>query len=161
MKGCLLRFVLVAVFAAGACSRPRPAPPAPAADAAQAELARLQGAWRIEASWWNGTPEPEAARTVTILFQGDKCVTVDRDGNRLEETVRVRPEQAPKGIDRWGKDAGPPAPGIYALEGDTLRWCSAGGANPTRPNVFASEPGSRHSLLVLRRVRPSETPAAQ
>ena len=93
----------------------------------------------------------DIARTVTVLFQGDKFVVIDKDGNRQEETIQLRPDENPKAIDRWGKDGGRPSPGIYALDGDTLQWCSAGGGSPVRPTAFASQPGSRHSLLVLRR----------
>jgi uncharacterized protein (TIGR03067 family) len=114
-------------------------------------LAKLQGTWRIESSTWNGVREPEAAKSVTIVFQGEKFIVVDKDGNRQEETIRLMPDRNPKAIDCWSKDGGQPAPGIYSLEGDTLRWCSAGGGNRTRPTSFASQPGSRQSLLVLRR----------
>ena len=44
-----------------------------------------------------------------------------------------------------------PAPGIYSLEGDTFKWCSAGGSNKVRPTSFASTSGSKQSLMVLRR----------
>jgi uncharacterized protein (TIGR03067 family) len=119
-------------------------------DLAKADLDQLQGAWRIESSWWNGAPEPAAARSITILFQGNQFIVVDRDGNRQEETIELMPDRDPKAIDHWAKGGGR-APGIYSLEGDTFRWCSAGGGNKARPTTFTSVPGSRHSLMVLRR----------
>src|SRR5436305_1101544 len=95
-------FVVLALLSAAGCSRPR-APQAAAAaavprDLAQEDLARLQGTWRIESSWWNGAPEPAVARSVTILFQGDRLIVVDKDGNRQEETIRLMPGQNPKAI---------------------------------------------------------------
>lgn len=84
--------------------------------------------------------------------QDDKFICVDIDGNRLpEDTIKLMPDQNPKAIDCWSKGQGQAAPGIYSLEGDTLKWCSASGNNKVRPTSFASEPGSKQSLMVLRR----------
>jgi uncharacterized protein (TIGR03067 family) len=114
-------------------------------------LAKLQGTWRIETSVWNGRPDPEIVRSITVLFQGEKFIVIDRDGNRQEERIKLMPEQNPKAIDCWSKGGGQAAPGIYSLEGDVFRWCSAGGSNKVRPTAFASAPGSKQSLMVLRR----------
>jgi uncharacterized protein (TIGR03067 family) len=154
MKAVSLCFVAIVLLSSAACARQRPAAATPAAprNLATADLERLQGTWRIESSWWNGAAEPEAARSVTILFQGDKFIVVDRDGNRQEETIKLMPEQNPKAIDCWSKGGGgQAAPGIYSLEGDVFRWCTAGGGNRVRPTAFASKPGSKQALLVLRR----------
>jgi uncharacterized protein (TIGR03067 family) len=121
-------------------------------DLAKQDLDKLQGTWRVESSLWNGVREPEAAKSVTYIVQGDKFICVDRDGNRMEEDrIKLMPEQSPKAIDYWSKGRGQAAPGIYALEGDTFIWCSAGGNNRLRPPSFASESGSKQSLMVLRR----------
>src|SRR5260370_15369884 len=98
-------------------------------------------------------------RSVMILFQGDKFVLVDKDGNRQEETIKLIPDQDPKAINCSSKGGDQAAPGIYSLEGDTFRWCSAGGNNAVRPTSFASERGSKQSLMVLRREKsPRPTP---
>jgi uncharacterized protein (TIGR03067 family) len=117
------------------------------------DLEKLQGTWRIESSIWNGAEEPEIAKTVTIHFQGESFIVVDRDGNRQEEKIKLMPEQNPKAIDCTSKAGGRTAPGIYSLEGDTFKWCSSGGSIRIRPASFSSQPGSKHSLLVLRRSR--------
>ncbi len=156
MKCCRLVNVAVVLFSATACSRSRPPQAAAAArglasDPAQQELARFQGTWQVESSVWNGVPEPPAAWAVTLRFEGNMLIMLDRDGKRgPEETTQLLPDRNPKAIDRWTLD-GPAGPGIYSLEGDTLRWCSAGGKNKVRPTAFASEPGSRQSLMVSRR----------
>jgi uncharacterized protein (TIGR03067 family) len=159
-----LSFVVITMLSATGCSGPRSPEPAARAgepsaattpvgssDRAKEDLNKLQGTWRIESSFWNGVREPAVARSVTILFQDDKFIVVDKDGNRQVETIKLMPEQNPKAIDSWRKGADQPSPGIYSLVGDTLRWCSAGGSKKTRPTSFASEPGSRRSLMVLRR----------
>jgi uncharacterized protein (TIGR03067 family) len=144
-----LSLLAVAALCAAACSRARP--PAATADPGRGDLDELQGAWVIESSVWNGVPEPAAARTVTIRFEGDKFVVLDKDGNRQEETIKLMPGREPKAIDCWSKGGSRAAPGIYTLAGETFKWCSAGGGNTVRPTAFASPPGSKQSLMVLRR----------
>jgi uncharacterized protein (TIGR03067 family) len=147
-------FVALALLSTTACSRSRPPEAAAFAqprDLAKEELEKLRGTWRIESSWWNGVPESEAARSVAILFQGDKFIVVDKDGNRQEETIRLMPDRTPKAIDCWGKGGGEASPGIYELEGDTFRWCSPLGSPKVRPTSFSAQPGSRQYLMVLRR----------
>jgi uncharacterized protein (TIGR03067 family) len=165
MRMLLLSLLALAPISTAACSRARfpetePGDPRAGAkksdgpgDLAEEELHKLQGSWQVASSIWNGVPEPAAARTVTYLFQGDKVIVLDRDGNRYqEETIKLMSDQTPKAIDCWGKDGSQAAAlGIYSLEADTLQWCSAKAANKVRPTSFGSEPGSRHSLMVLRR----------
>ena len=154
MRWLPVSFVFVAMIAVGACSGPRsPEGEASAAplDLAKQDLDKLQGTWRMESSFWNGVEDPEIAKTVTILFQDDKFIVVDRDGNRQQERFKLMPDRNPKAIDYWSKGGSQPAPGIYSLEGDTFKWCSAGGSNKVRPTSFASTSGSKQSLMVLRR----------
>jgi uncharacterized protein (TIGR03067 family) len=155
MKRHLLIVVVLALVSTTACSRrrsPQAAAPAAPPDLAKEELDKLQGTWRIESSVWNGVRDPESAKSITIRFQGDKFIVVDKDGIRhSEETIQLMPDQNPKAIDCWSKGGGPAAPGIYTLDGDTFTWCSAGGTNKVRPTAFASNAGSRQSLMVLRR----------
>ncbi len=146
---------IIAFLCASACSGPRS--PESVAEAGTSESAKhdsefLQGTWRIESSFWNGVEDSEIAKSVKILFQGDKFIVVDRDGNRQEERIKLIPDQNPKAIDCWSKASdGQANPGIYSLEGDTFKWCSAGGGNKARPTSFASNPGSKQSLMILRR----------
>jgi uncharacterized protein (TIGR03067 family) len=147
-------FVALALLSTTACSRSRSPGAAAFAqprDLAKEDLDKLRGTWRIESSWWNGVPESEAAKSVTILFQGDKFIVVDKDGNRQEETIRLMPDQTPKAIDCWSKGGGRASPGIYELDGHTFRWCSPLGSPKVRPTSFSSQPGSRQYLMVLRR----------
>ena len=154
MKWPPLFFVVLVLSSLPACSRlrsPAAAPPAASGDLAKSELDRLQGSWRIESSLWNGVADPEVVKSVTIVIQGDNFIWLDRDGKRRMDTIRLMPEQNPRAIDYWSKGENPASFGIYSLEGDTFTWCSAGGNNKIRPTSFASERGSRQSLMVLRR----------
>jgi uncharacterized protein (TIGR03067 family) len=148
--------MLVALITVSACSgRHSPEGEASAAtsDLAKQDLDKLQGAWRIESSMWNGVEEPPIAKKSKILFEDDKLIQVDIDGIRLPpQPIKLMPDQNPKAIDFWSRDGGGQAsPGIYSLDGDVFKWCSAGGSNKVRPTSFASTPGSKVGLMVLRR----------
>lgn len=147
--------LFITLITTSACSGPRsPEGEASAAtsDPAKQDLDKLQGTWRIESSMWNGVEEPPIAKKLKIIIQDDKFIQVDIDGNRLSNTIKLMPGQTPKAIDFWSWDGdGRASPGIYSLEGDTFKWCSAGGSNKVRPTSFASTPGSKQSVMVLRR----------
>ena len=155
MKRNVLSVVIIAVLSSTACSRLRSAGATNSTkpvDLAKEDLDKLQGTWRIESSVWNGVPERGVALSVTLIFQGDKLTWVDKDGIHYEEdTIKLMPDQSPKAFDNWSKARGQAAPGIYSLEGDTFKWCSAGGGNKVRPTSFSSPPGFKQSLMLLRR----------
>jgi uncharacterized protein (TIGR03067 family) len=158
MKWLLFSFPVLALLSLAGCSE-SPAAKLVGSSAptrpTDRDLDLLQGTWRIESSIWNGIAEPEIAKTVTILFEGDNFIVVDRDGNRLTERIHLMPDQNSKSIDSTSQTQGRRSPGIYSLEGDVFKWCSAGGNNPIRPTSFFSGPGSKRSLMVLRRVKKS------
>jgi uncharacterized protein (TIGR03067 family) len=155
MKRHFQSFVVIALLSTTACSRPRSPVAATSVapgDQVKEDLDKLQGTWRLESSVWNGVPERGVAQSVTLIFHGDKLTWVDKDGiHYQEDTIKLIPDQSPKAIDNWSKGRGQAAPGIYSLEGDTFKWCSAGSDNKVRPTLFASKPGSRQSLMLLRR----------
>jgi uncharacterized protein (TIGR03067 family) len=152
----LFSFPVLACLSVAGCSEPRTVKAAASSAAKRRvdpDLGKLQGTWRIESSTWNGVDDPEIAKSVTIIFEGDKFIVVDRDGNRQTETIRLMPDHNPKSIDCTSQTPGRLLPGIYSLEGDVFTWCSAGGANTIRPTSFASQRGSKQSLMVLRRAK--------
>jgi len=96
--GCLA--VVVSMSVSG-CSEPRfPQSLARAASPSPTDpdLAKLQGTWRIESSAWNGIEDPAIAKSVTIVFEGDKFSTVDIDGIRMPETIKLMPDQNSKAL---------------------------------------------------------------
>ena len=155
MKGHFLLFVVIALLSTTACSRQRSSDAeifAALGDLAKEDLDKLQGTWRIESSVWNGVPERGVALSATLIFQGSKLTWVDNDGiHYQEDTIKLMPDQSPRAIDNWSKGHGQAAPGIYSLEGDTFRWCSAGADNKVRPTSFESKPSSKQNLMLLRR----------
>jgi uncharacterized protein (TIGR03067 family) len=155
MKRHFQSFMVIALLSTTACSGPHipvAAISAAPGDLAKVDLDKLQGTWRMESSVWNGVPERDVALRITLIFQGDKLIWVDKDGIQYQEdTIKLMPDQSPKAIDNWNKGRGQARPGIYSLEGDTFKWCCPGEGGKVRPTLFASKLGSRHSLMVLRR----------
>src|SRR6516162_4714305 len=108
MRYLSVSFLIVTLISIGACSGPHsPEGEASAAtsDLAKQDLDKLQGAWRIESSMWNGVEEPPIAKKVKIIFQDDKLIQVDIDGIRLPpQPIKLMPDQNPKAIDFWSRD---------------------------------------------------------
>ena len=95
MRWLLVSIPIVALSTVTGCSEPRS--PGAAARASSpkvtgSDLDQLHGTWRIETSTWNGVEDPEIAKSVTIHFQGDKFIIVDRDGNRHYQTLQWIPK---------------------------------------------------------------------
>ena len=113
------------------------------------DLDQLQGEWRIELLVWDGVSNAQAGGVV-YKFEANKFIAVEANGARHVETIKLMPSQGQKAIDCWD-ESGRHVPGIYALKGDKLTWCVAGGGNKKRPTSFSSHPGSKQSLMVFRR----------
>ncbi len=132
--------------------------PAPARRAAvDAELRRLEGAWRFVALETEGTPLalPAVRRQPGLVLRGDRFVS--RGGEFVERgEFHVDPTVTPKTIDitlQDGPGAGSTLLGIYELQGDTYRVCMGLPGRP-RPATFATGEGSGTVLEVLRRDEP-------
>lgn len=117
----------------------------------------LDGTWQVQRREYDGddnnfsdTNFVIAAGVITARQkQGDKEVA----GAELRFTLN--PGKEPKTIDvttqRQGKAVR--LVGIYRIDGDTARICLAKEGEP-RPSEFVSEKGSKHELIVLRRLKP-------
>jgi uncharacterized protein (TIGR03067 family) len=71
-----------------------------------------------------------------------------------QATFQIDPTKSPKTIDYTqiieSKTQGRIIPGIYEIEGDTLRVCRTTGSN-VRPTEYSAAARSGHVLLVLKR----------
>ena len=52
---------------------------------------------------------------------------------------------------RGGRDDGKTAKGIYELDGDTLKWCTASPGKGERPTGFTADAGSERLFVTLKR----------
>lgn len=124
------------------------------AEAVRAEQKRFEGTWRIVSIVIGGTAVPGVNFEDTRLtFEADRFVTKAKE--TVEGTFVLDPTATPKTIDiKLGNDPTQPiiVRGIYTLEGDTYRLCSAPPGRP-RPTEFSSKAGSEQALQVLTRVK--------
>jgi uncharacterized protein (TIGR03067 family) len=134
------------------------------ADAAKEEMRLLQGEWDLlERVAPDGKPtrydddggsSPGGMHHCTLIFNGD---TASTDGawpdhsDELKGRCRLNPKRRPKTINfvlldgsfPLGEWKGRTTPGIYELEGDSLRLCLPKSPDEGRPTHFEPEGGSR------------------
>ena len=146
---CLLALVLGAlavVLLLPAEQPPAPPPTARAAATPEADRERLQGAWQVVALEFAGQPLPTEG--MQVVFTGDRCAVLNQGKPGVAKTYALDPSRDPKMIDMVS-DLGVSTPGIYALDGDTLKICL--GESADRPSEFVTEPGVDTLLFILRR----------
>jgi uncharacterized protein (TIGR03067 family) len=124
------------------------------ADAGRRELA---GTWQAVSYALDGKPASSDdmkqikliidAQGKTSAFRGDQLF--------IASTTEIDPSQSPMTMDitfTIGDNNGKTALGIYKIEGGVLTICRSGPGQP-RPNEFASDPGSGHTLMSYRKER--------
>ena len=97
-------------------------------DPVQAELKKLDGAWKQIDALYQGEriPEQWSQRTPTVyyVFTRDKCVELHNDQVNGEITIKIDPTKNPKTLDvtgTEGKHKGKTVLCIYELTDDTLK----------------------------------------
>jgi len=141
------------------------------ADAAKEELRILQGEWDLveratadgtvtTVNENNGDPSVKDMHQCKLIFQGD-TVTTDGDwpdlSAELKGKCRLNPKRRPKSIDFVLLDTSFPlrewkgrtTPGIYELEGGSLRLCLPESCDERRPTCF--EAGGDNWVYTFRR----------
>jgi uncharacterized protein (TIGR03067 family) len=118
-------------------------------------------AWRKQLlGTWEGavvSDEETGARRATIrelTITMDKISATDGDGRSLGEgSYKLAEEGGLLTIDATGVN-GPAMNqtmlGIWKLEGNTLRWCSANGGKP-RPTEFKTRPSGPYLMILTRK----------
>ena len=77
-------------------------------------------------------------------------------GREVVSTYTLDPSTTPKSIDMT--TGGRTKPGIYDLQGDTLRLCMSENTDE-RPTAFDSQPNSVNDVvLTMKRVKPDASP---
>jgi uncharacterized protein (TIGR03067 family) len=112
----------------------------------------IQGTWLPVKAELRGEPmKDEILKSITLKLDSGKYeVTAE---NVDKGTYTVDPAAKPKTIDVTGVEgpnAGRKIPGIYELDGDTLRICYGLGGSP-RPTEFKSPTGTKTFLVTYKR----------
>jgi uncharacterized protein (TIGR03067 family) len=119
----------------------------------------LQGAWRatsVEAGGKAFKPE----RDSITFFEGDAFTVKKGDGVQVKGTFKIDTSKNPRTIDltvtggQVEGDKGKVVRGIYQVDKEALRWCTAEPGDETRPKEFTTKEGSKQSLIVFKRKEP-------
>jgi uncharacterized protein (TIGR03067 family) len=146
----MTRFVLVlSGLAALLCMSAAPA------DKAAADKEKIQGTWKFISILDQGTEQqvPEENR---LVITADVMKIVYPKDAPMGWKYTIDPSKDPRQMDWFTEiDPGRPIhqPGIYSLDGDTLKICSTAAGKP-RPTRFESKRGDFGGLWVLKRVPP-------
>lgn len=121
---------------------------------AKADLDRLQGTWVLVAMEHEGDESPaDAFEGWTAEYRGNQVTLRAGDNTRRRGIVTLDPERNPKAINTWDKD-GPyedqTVPGIYQLDGDTMKLCFAR-PGEERPTEFTTKRGKAFLYCVYKR----------
>jgi uncharacterized protein (TIGR03067 family) len=123
-------------------------------DAALAERQRLVGVWKGHAVEGTGEkPGGPVKLTVTITLEQISAVQDDKK-DLGAGSYKLNPAAQPKRLDGTYVRGQVPKglyQGIYQLEGDTLKWCTALPRGKEPPREFRTEKGIY--LMILKRER--------
>ena len=120
------------------------------------ELIRFGGTWRFAELEIGGTKVPPGSFAANrLILQGDRFLSTD-PRETAAGYYKIDPTRVPKTIDvvfTSGSPKGTTVRGIYELTDDTYKTCISGDDQP-RPEKFASTPGSKYALEVLKKEKP-------
>ena len=127
---------------------------APRDDAPRDDADRLDGVWKVVSAEDGGRKTPEEVVKELRLTVARDVITYKVGEKSTRWRYKLDPEKKPKWIDLT--DEGRVMPGIYEVDGDTLRICFSERGGDDRPTAFESKPNSSNDvLIVLKRDRPT------
>lgn len=136
-----------------------PAVRSEASPVVKADLARLQGEWSMVSGVADGYVIPDAMLKNSQRTCQDDVTTVMLGGQLiLKAKFTLDPTKTPKTVDYAvidGPTKGKKHLGIYALDGDTVKFCF-GDPDGARPTEFASKTGDRNTATVWQRKKAAD-----
>jgi uncharacterized protein (TIGR03067 family) len=127
---------------------------AAAHDSPRSDLENLQGTWLLIAMEKDGENVPaEEFKDYKSVYEENRLTLMAGDSVRRRGLVTLEPSRKIKAINTWDQD-GPYAdqtvPGIYELDGDTLKLCFARPGDK-RPKEFTTKSGTGFLFCVYKR----------
>jgi uncharacterized protein (TIGR03067 family) len=116
----------------------------------------LQGIWRPTSAESRGQVLKAATDSVTIL-EGDAFAVKKGDVVQVKGTFKIDASKSPRHIDltvtggQVESDKGKVVRGIYQVDGNMLKWCTAEAGEETRPTEFATKEGTKISLMTFKK----------
>lgn len=141
----IVTFLLVAVGSGGVADDAKDA-------AIRKEKKNFVGTWKLVSCEAEGEKTPEEilkGEVVRWRITDDTIFSTVENENIGEDKYALDPSASPKTIDLADKE-GRRTPGIYLLEGDTLKVCMNEGSKD-RPKEFASRPDTHLTVWVFKR----------
>lgn len=124
---------------------------------AAADSAALQGSWSMIAGAADGLPlPPDYVRQMRRVFAGREVTVTMGEQLFFKATVVLNGSGPVRTIDyhmTGGQTAGALQLGIFAIAGDTVRFCF-GAPNAPRPSDFTTTAGDGRTLSTWVRARP-------
>jgi uncharacterized protein (TIGR03067 family) len=127
-------------------------------DGTKTDVDKLQGDWMAVAGENSKEKFDKELATIKLTVKGDH-LTLRLGSDLIQATFKLDATKNPRHIDfkvAEGPGKGETFPGIYALEGESVKLCFSEPKQP-RPTEFAAEgrPGLR-TLLILRQAVPGK-----
>lgn len=125
-------------------------------DLIRTERNAIAGIWMIDSIEFDGKKQPSDPKgpKLSVVMGSDGTLKVQQGRQTIiEAKTEINPTKAPKAIDisyTSGGRKGQSSLGIYEIDGDTFRICTAR-AGKERPAAFKSVPGSGCVLTVYKR----------
>jgi uncharacterized protein (TIGR03067 family) len=125
-------------------------------DEAKKVQEKLQGTWKALTVERRGESNKDD-EDHRLIFDGNKFSVKRADQTMIQGTFKLDPSKNPKEIDmkitedETGKHKGKTAAGIYALDGDTLKWCVAEPGTTERPKEFSAPADTKLMFVTLKR----------
>ena len=125
-----------------------------AGDPPMTDLDRLQGTWILVAMEREGEPVPaEDLNKGNAVYEQNRITLREGERVRRRGIVTLDASRKPKAINTWDRD-GPyedqTVPGIYELDGDTLKLCF-GRPGSERPKEFSTKAGPGVLFCIYKR----------
>jgi uncharacterized protein (TIGR03067 family) len=142
----LLVFFLLVVATPGLCASDK--------DSGEGDLAKLQGQWVVVSLEHRGhVAEPADFEGQSSVYEKNRWTWKVGDKVMRRGIITLNSTRSPKAINTWDSD-GPhedeTVPGIYQLDGDTLKLCFAM-PGEKRPTEFTTKSGTGAILVVYKR----------